>query len=269
MKKSLRRRLTSGLLILLILVMSALAPVTVQAASFKKSKPKITKTSAYLNKKVSLKWSKVKKAKKYEIQRAKINPSTGKTGKWKKWKTVKKNYIKTSATGDYKYRVRAVKGKTKSKWSAAKRVFAARAKITHMGYTEPDVFFGVTLHEGKLAFRVLVKNSTKSPMGFVESGSRFQDQNTVYAINKSTGKKVKSWEAYLDAGTGIAKMVNPGKSQSLYFYSFVTAEEWARYKNCKFMIASSFYPNPEVEDISTQMAISYTKNVSESSIAVK
>ena len=254
--------------ILLVLVTCIFASVSAQAASFQKSKPKISKNSAYLNDKVYLTWTKISGAKKYEIQRAKINPSTGKAGKWKTWVTTGKTSIKKKASGDYKYRVRAIKGSTKSQWSSAKRIFGATAKITNIGYTEPDVFMGVTFRDGYLEWRITVKNKTNSPMGFVVSGSRFGNQNTLYAINKTTGKKVHSWEAKLDT-TGIAKMVAAGKTESLYFYAFVTEQEWELYKDCKFMVSSSFYPNPEVEPISTQMAIAYTTNYADASVAAK
>ena len=271
MKKISVKRYVSFLLILLILTVGIIAPVSAQAVPFKKAKPRIASNSAYLNNKVYIKWSAVKGAKKYEVQRAKINPSTGKIGKWVKWKTVKKPYVRMVAAGGFKYRIRALKGKKKSKWSAAKRIFAANAKITHMGYTEPEVLFGVTLSEGVLEFRVLVSNRTHSSMGFVRSGTRLGVQNTVIAIHKKTRKPVKTWDAYLDTGSsgGIAKQVNARKNQSVYFYAYVSEEEWAKYKNCKFMITSSFYPNPTVEPISTQMAIAYTANVAESAIAGK
>ena len=254
--------------ILLLIVTCFFASVSAQAASFKKSKPNINKTSAYLNDTVYLTWTKVSGAKKYEIQRAKINPKTGKTGKWKAWATTKKTAVKKKASGDYKYRVRAVKGKTKSKWSSAKRIFGATARITNIGYTEPDIFLGVVLSSGYLEWRVTVNNKTSSPMGFVKTGTRFKNQNTLYAINKTTGKVVHLWEGRLDT-TGVAKMVEAGKTQSLSFYAYVTPEEWAKYKGCKFMVSSSFYPNPEVEPISTQMAIAYTANYADASIAAK
>ena len=259
-------RLFALLLMLMIICISV--PVPAQAASIKNKKPKITKDSAYLNNKVYLKWTKVAGAKKYEIQRAKINPKTGKTGKWTKWKATKKTYIKKEASGDYKYRVRAVKGKTHSKWSAPKRVFAANAYITKMTYTPPEYLFGVLMSRGYLTFRVLVNNKTKSPMGFLDS-YMIGEQNTVYALS-SSGKKLKTWHADVDTQGGIAKQVNANSKQSLYFeiYDFTEAE-WAKYKGCKFMITSSFYPNPEVEPTSTQMALGYTKKVSESSIAAK
>ena len=254
-----------------LLITAAAGPKEASAASFTSRKTAISKTSSYSNSYVCMKWSRISGAVKYEVYRAKVNPKTGKTGAWKKWKTTKKLSLKVKASGDYKYRVRGIKKNKKSKWSSAKRVFAANARITKMGYTAPDIFFGVRLHSAKLELRVLVTNKTSSPMGFVPSGTRFGNQATLYALNKTTGKKMKSWEADLDTGTfsGIAKLVEAKKSQSVYYYCFLDDDDWDKYKNCKFMMSISFYPNPEVEDISTQMALACTKSAADSSLAVK
>lgn len=266
MEKLHRKHSRLFMLLLMLMIICVSIPVPAQAASIKNKKPTISKNSAYLNNKVYLKWSKVKGAKKYEIQRAQINANTGKPGKWTKWKTTKKTSIKVTASGDYKYRVRAVSGKTKSKWSASKRIFGARACITKITYTPPEGWwYG---RKGELYFRVLVDNKTKSPMGFLDS-YMIGEQNTVYALSGS-GKVLKSWYADVDVQSGIAKQVNAKSKQSLYFYIYdFTEEEWAKYKGCKFMITSSFYPNPEVEPTSTQMAIAYTNKAADSAIAAK
>ena len=268
MKKQVPNRIFSLILILALLVAGVMAPATAHAASLKKSKPKFTAESAYLNDTVYLTWKKVKGAKKYEIQRAKVSKK-GKTGKWKKWKTVRKNYIKKAAKGDYRYRVRAIKGSTKSKWSAAKRAFAASARISKMYFEPGEYLFGVKLSSDNAEFEVLVNNKSTAPMGFVDSGSRFGQQCTIYAINKFTNKVLKSWEGNLHLDGGIAKQVNAGKSQILKYYAFITADEWAKYKNCKFMMSTAFYPNPEHEPLSHQMSIAYTTDIKESSVAVK
>jgi adenine-specific DNA-methyltransferase len=46
-------------------------------------------------------------------------------------------------------------------------------------------------------------------------------------------------------------------------------DEWEKYKNCKFMVTTSFYPNPEVEPLTTQMAIAYGRAVADSAVAAK
>ena len=248
----------------------ALVPSKVQAAGL--AKPKLIKKSCtFANNKVCLAWKKVKGAKKYQIFRAKVNPKTGKIGKWSKWTTTKKRSIKKKGTGDFRYRIRAIRGKKAGKWSKSVRIFAATGQITHLNYVEPEILFGVTLHSGRIEMRVLVTNKTKSPMGFLESGSRIPTQGHLYAIDKASGKVLKVWETELDTGSiyGIAKQVNPGKAQSVYFYSFVEPEEWAAYNGCKFMITNSFYPNPTVEPMSTQMALTCTGYAKDSAIAGK
>ena len=131
------------------------------------------------------------------------------------------------------------------------------------------VFTGLYLFQYTIKEEVLINNKTTAPMGFVDSGSRFGQQCTIYAINKSTNKVLKSWEGNLHLDGGIAKLVNAGKSQILKYYAFITADEWAKYKNCKFMMSTAFYPNPEDEPLSHQMSISYTTDIKESAIAVK
>lgn len=269
MEKLHRKHSRLFMILLMLMIICVSIPVPAQAASIKNKKPTISKDSAYLNTKIYLKWSKVKGAKKYEIQRAQINANTGKAGKWTKWKTTKKTSIKVAGSGDYKYRVRAVSGKTKSKWSASKRIFGARACITKILYTPPEYLFGVRLSRGYLTFRVLVDNKTKSPMGFLDS-YRIGEQNTVYALSGS-GKVLKSWYADVDLQGGIAKQVNPKSKQSLYFeiYDF-SEEDWAKYKGCKFMIASSFCPpQPSSDTTLKQMVIAYTNKTADCSIAAR
>lgn len=269
MEKLHRKHSRLFMLLLMLMIICVSIPVPAQAASIKNKKPKIDKHSAYLNNKIYLKWSKVKGAKKYEIQRAQINANTGKAGKWTKWKTTKKTSIKVTASGDYKYRVRAVSGKTKSKWSASKRIFGASACIAKMTYEPPEYLFGVRQYAGELKFRVLYNNKTKSPMGFLSSIG-IGEQNKVYALN-SSGKVLKSWYADLELPIGgMAKQVNAKSKQYIDYYIYDFKEEdWAKYKGCKFMITSSFYPNPEVEPTSTQMAIAYTNKAADSAIAAK
>lgn len=230
-------------------------------------KPKLNILSAYMNDSVYLKWNKVKGAKKYEIQRAKINPNkANKVGKWKKWKTTKKTSIKKKGSGDYKYRVRAIKGSKKGGWSKAKRIFGATGSITNVIYDEPTTLWGMYI-EGQLTFRLLINNKTQSQMGFVKSGS----QGTIYALDPSTGKTMKSWPAYLYIAEsyGYAKQINANQEASVYFYCRMSQEEREQYKNAKFLVTASFYPNPWVESISSQMAITCTNNIKESAIAGK
>ena len=251
-----RKKLMFFLLALLLVF-----PVKANAATLRA--PKLNKYSAYMNKVVYLRWTKVKGAKSYEIQRAQINYNTGKVKKWKTWKKTKKLFVKKKATGDYKYRVRAIRGKKKGKWSKAKRIFAASGRITNSYYEKPEYIFGLYC-EGRLYFRLLIKNKTLSQMGFVTAGH----QGTVYALNKKTGKKVKSWPAdlYIAEPNGYAKQINAKQEKSVYFYARMNEEEKEKYKDCKFMVTASFYPNPWVEPVSSQMAIACTNSIKDSAI---
>ena len=254
------------LILSLTMVMSCFAFLTgtAGAKSITKAKPKISKSSAYKYNKIALKWTKIKGAKKYQIERARINPKKGKIGKWKKWKTVKKNILKKKASGDFKYRVRAVKGNKKSKWSKARRVFAAYAKITKKKYEPLRWYvFGETLE-----FKVSITNKTKSPMGFIKT-----EAYTFYVVNKKTGKVLKKSEMDVNIPYGGHKQINPGKSKALKFTVKNISEDeynkWESNKNIEYMLTFSFYPNPRKEPIKNQMAISCTKNLKDSTIACK
>lgn len=245
----------------------AILPGTADAKSFTNSKTKITKNSAYLYNKVSLKWKKVKGAKKYQIQRAKINPKKGKIGKWKKWKTTKKTFIKRKASGDYKYRVRAVKGKKVSKWSKAKRIFAANAKITSKHY-EPPFFFN--MDGAYIDFKVKIKNKSKSPMGFLDEDNLY----TFYVVNTKTKKVLKKVSMDIRYMTYYNHdQINPGKSKTMQFRVSGISEElynsWEANPDVDYLLTITFYPNPRKEPMNTHMAISCTKKAKESSIACK
>lgn len=234
------------------------------AASFTRTRPRLNIRSAYMNNAVYLKWNKVGGAKKYEIQRAWVNPKRRNTvGKWKRWAVTRNTSIRKRAVGDYRYRVRAISGNKTSLWSASKRIFGANGVITNVVYEKPMFYiFGGTLN-----FRVLITNRTQSQMGFVKTGS----QSTIYAIDTGTNQVVKTWPGhlYIAESYGYAKQVNPRKQQSVYFYCSMDEDEYEQYKNYKFMVTASFYPNPWVEPISTVMAVACTTNVAESAIAGK
>lgn len=252
----------SFLMVMLAAAFVFLKPVSAQAAKLSPSaKPKFANTSAYMYDKVYLKWGKITGAKKYVIFRAKVNPNTGGIGAWKKWAETTNTSIKKKATGDFKYRVRAVSGSTKSKYSKAIRIFAASAKITDIGFDGSHI-----------NFRILINNKTKSEMGFVlNEAARNYVQYTIYALNKKTGDIVKKWGGNLaPVGTGWAMEVNAGKIQSIYITSdTVTAAQYNSVKNCKFLVTASFYPNPYTEPISTALAVACTRTASESAIAGK
>jgi len=279
MEKRIKKTLAilSSLIVALIMAIMIFAPVRAEAATkFTDLKPTInTKKSAYLYDSVYLKWNKINGAKKYIIERAKVNPSTGKIGKWTSWANTKNTYIKKKATGDFKYRVRAVNSKGKvTKWSKARRIFAATARITKVDKSDNPVNWGWGYKtDGTVIFTVVVNNKTKSTMGFLRSGYEVPNQCTVYALNKSTGKVRKKFEATLDAsiwGSSAGyKKINASSKGTITFYCYVSYDDWKYIKNSNFMLSSSFYPNGDVEGIDTQLAISYTGNAKKASVSSK
>ena len=277
MKKTMMKSvlLTLFMAAMFLFGVSLAKPAGVEASGLKK--PTFVRASTgYINNKICLRWLPVKGAKKYEIYRAKVNTKNGKAGKkWKRWASTKNPFIIKGGAGDYRYRVRAVKGSKKGKWSYGIRIFGATAYITNTVYDPPVApiyFYGVPFggRPGKITFRVLVANKTHSQMGFVQSGSRFGPQSTIYALN-SAGQAIKKWpgDLYIAEIGGYAKQVNPGKTSSLYFQVEIPLSEWNTYKNCKFMVTSSFYPNPYTEPMATQMAIACTTNIANSALAGK
>ncbi len=88
-------------------------------AASKPAKVKRLKVSVKKYNNITVKWSKVKKAKKYEVF-VKI----GKAKKFKKYKTVKKTSLsfKGKYSTKYAFKVRAIKGKKKGKFSAIKKI---------------------------------------------------------------------------------------------------------------------------------------------------
>ena len=252
----------SFLVLMLFVSFMFLKPASVQAAKLKTSaKPKFTNASAYMYNKVCLKWGKVTGAKKYVIYRAKINPGSGKNGSWKKWAETTKTSIKKKATGDYKYRVRAISGSIKSKYSNPIRIFAANAKITDIGFDGAHI-----------NFRLLIGNKTKSDMGFVknEAASNYS-QYTIYAVDTQTGRIVNQWGGNLvPVGAGIAMLVNAGKTQSIYISSdYVSASQYNSVRNCTFLVTAIFYPNPYTEPMNTALALACTTTATDCAIAGK
>lgn len=96
------------------------ASVPVEAAKAKTPKKvsvKTIKATSVKSTSMTVKWSKAKNAKKYQVA---YKVSTSK--KWK-YKTAKKNSIKLSglkASTTYKVKIRSINGKKKSKWTSSK-----------------------------------------------------------------------------------------------------------------------------------------------------
>ncbi len=249
-------------LVMLAVTFFLIMPGKAQAASFEKSQPKIQKAQ-YLYNSVSLQWSKVTGAKKYVIERREMNPKTGKYGNYKAWATTTKTSIVKKATGDCQYRVQAVKGKSKSKWSASKRVFAACAKIVDRTYEAG----------GFLTIKVQITNKTKSSMGISKG---FEECSTVLFLNKK-GKKVDSYTGKLYSGNiytddnYLTDTIPANKTKTIYLRSSVSSLAWMNFpmvanptdlQNHAMKIVTKFNPNPYKEN--TTLKVTYTKDVKKS-----
>lgn len=254
------RRLVA-LVLMLTLVCGALIPA--QAAGFTSKKPTLKTTSAYVNGKVVLKWSKVSGASKYEVYR-----STKKTGSYKKFATVKTTSLKKATTGAYYYKVRAVKGKEKSKFSTPMLIFAANAQIKTVTFNGGWGYVG---SYGLLA-SVDVTNKSKKDMQFL--GGYYQSA-TLYLMDKETKKSVDSTYIQLNTnndayGISISDgiTVKAGKKQTLWFH-VMTPYIWSTYNanpdSYYWLISVPFYPGNGYEDLGV-MSISATAKASGSSV---
>ena len=185
-----KKRIWKSLFLVMFAMMLFFMPsVTANAASFKNSKPKMKKAQ-YLYNSVSLQWTKVSGAKSYEIERRRMNPKTGKYGKYKLWTKTTKTSITKKTTGDYQYRVRAVKGKTYSKWSSPKRIFSACAQIVDRTYEAG----------GFLTIEVKITNKTKSSMGLIK-GYIDDTRKSEIQFYDSNGKKIDVYHGDLYSGS--------------------------------------------------------------------
>lgn len=158
-----------SLMFLLLLV-----PQSAKAASLsKKAKPKFVVTSCkYSQGKVTLKWKKLKGAQKYIVYRA-----TKKNGKYKKFASTRKLTITKKSTGEFYYKVQAVKGKVKSKQSAPVHIFAGYGNIYQSFRTSVGGFYYRTIYYA--AFM----NETKKTMTIAEGATC-----TFYQYDPKTGK---------------------------------------------------------------------------------
>jgi len=260
-----KRIWASLLLVLFTMSMFVVMPETAEAASFKNSKPTIKKAQ-YLYDSVSLQWSKVSGAKSYEIQRSQMNPKTGKFGNYKAWTTTTKTSITKKATGDYQYRIRAVKGKTYSKWSAPRRVFAAYAKIVDRTYEAG----------GFLTIEVRISNKTKSPMGLIKGYVNDKMKSEIQFYTKK-GTKVDTYHGDLYSGSiwtddnYMTDEIPANKSKTIYLRTSMNSLTWWDYpmladptdlEHHVMKIVTTFYPNPNKEN--TPIKLTYTSNAKKS-----
>ncbi|MBQ6401031.1 MAG: fibronectin type III domain-containing protein [Firmicutes bacterium] len=137
-------RMMVFLLVLFVAVAFSM-PEGADAASKKPGKVKGLKVTSTSYNSVSLNWKKPAKAKKYEVYR-----STSRTGKYKKVKKTGSRSFKSSGlvTGQtYWYKVRAINGKRKGKFSAA---VSAVPQLKKPGFTATSNAGGPKLVAGKV-----------------------------------------------------------------------------------------------------------------------
>ena len=258
-KRNLAQRLIA-LVLMLTLMCGVLLPA--QAAGFTSKKPTIKATSTYKNGKVVLKWSKVSGATKYEIYR-----STKKASGYKKFATSTSTTLSKATTGAYYYKVRALKGKNKSKFSAPMLIFAANAQIK-------TVTFSSSGYVGSYGTLVSVKVTNKSKKAMQFLGGYYQ-AGTLYLMNKKTNKIVDSTYIQLNTNNDIYGIsisagitVNAGKSQTLW-YHVMDYTLWTKYNDNPdsyyWMISMPFYPGNGYEDLGV-MSLSATAKASGSSL---
>lgn len=241
--------------LLMILAIYVAASETVNAASITKQKPKYnTLRCGYFYDTVKLQWKKVKGAKKYIVYRSKSA-----NGKYKKFKATKSLKIAKKASGDYYYKVRAIRGKKKSKFSDAKRIFAANATI--LGIDEEKSGFLETY------YKVLINNKTNTPMIFRYGSSEAAGHKVRIAdLKDPNGKPVSTIGARVDVAAGNARLV-PAKSKRTLdifvwtYAAFDLGETGLRDDTYVLMLTTSFKANGQT------LALAYTNKAKESGIA--
>lgn len=197
--KNYKKILSCLLSVMIVLSAGVVIPASVPAVSAKTKSAKTLKKPTKLKAKmltdfeveddgarnpVSLSWKKVKNAKKYEIYRAKLN-SNGK-GKFKKLKAVKKNtYTDKTVKGGvyYKYKVRAVNGKKKSKFSAAtSKIGSIYKPIIEAELNEncTAVKVGWTKCGGAIAYKLYKSTDKGKSYKLLKNSASFKKENGHY-----------------------------------------------------------------------------------------
>lgn len=178
--KQLKKRMVSMMLILLLLVTAIPAmPVEVQAAA----PGRVTGFSAvYMQGKTKLSWKKARGAKKYEIYRS----TNGKT--FKKVKTVKTRSWKDTKKGELWYKVRAVNGKSKGAFSAAKSVYTLRGWIPFRVQGNSFISAGTSI------FPIALWNDGGKKVSFIGNSKDGRNMKThpIMVYNKQTGQFEKT-----------------------------------------------------------------------------
>lgn len=239
--------------VLLTMLCGILLEAPALAASFTTLKPKIkTDTSAYINGSLVLYWTKVTGATGYEVYRAKT-----KGGKYSKFATTTKTKLTKKTSGTYFYKVRAVKGSKKSRFSNPVHVFAANGRITNKSFSATS----------GLQMRVLVTNKSAKNMNFL-AGSGC----TIYLVNKSTKKAVGSAYAGMTMPTGAMVLIVGAKAQQAVWLQAYDYSLWQTYKSAPtqyaWLVTMPFYPG-NGDDEAITFALAAGEKASDSAVAVR
>ena len=222
--KNYKKFLSCLLSVMIILSAGVVIPASVPAVSAKTKSAKTLKKPTKLKAKmltdfevmndgshtpVSLSWKKVKNAKKYEIYRAKLN-SNGK-GKFKKLKAVKKNaYTDKTIKGGvyYKYKVRAVNGKKKSKFSAAtSKIGSIYQPIIEAELNEncTAVKLGWTRCGGAIAYKLYKSTDKGKSYKLLKNSASFKKQEGAYYYEDTSVKQGGHYFYYVVAYNSVMK----------------------------------------------------------------
>ncbi len=222
--KNYKKFLSCLLSVMIILSAGVVIPASVPAVSAKTKSAKTLKKPTKLKAKmltdfevmndgshtpVSLSWKKVKNAKKYEIYRAKLN-SNGK-GKFKKLKAVKKNaYTDKTVKGGtyYKYKVRAVNGKKKSKFSAAtSKIGSIYQPIIEAELNEncTAVKVGWTKCGGAIAYKLYKSTDKGKSYKLLKNSASFKKQEGAYYYEDTSVKQGGHYFYYVVAYNSVMK----------------------------------------------------------------
>lgn len=209
------KKIVSVLLTVMIVFSAAAVIPTASAKTVKKLKKpakfsaKLKSSSALLGygTYVQLSWKKVKNAKKYEIYRAKLN-AKGK-GSYKKLKAVKKvkyNDVSINSGTYYKYKVRAVNGKVKSKFTAASK---------KLGYMNTPTF-AVDMNEkcdaiemqwfkigGATGYKIYKSTDKGKSYKLLKNSKSFKEKDGVYTYTDTSVKIGEHYYYYITAYNSV------------------------------------------------------------------
>ncbi len=193
---------------------------------------------------IKLTWKKVKRAKKYEVYRAKIS-AKGKA-KYKKLATVKKTRYTDESTysgAQYKYKVRAVNGKVKGKFSAASK---------KLGYLNVPVFT-VEMNEECTGIR-LQWNESDGAKGY----KLYRSDN-----KGKSYKLLKDSKSFKKAKDGTYTYTDSAVKLSNHYYYYIVAY------NSKMTSAKSAVKRVIFKDYSYAVQVGKTKSENVFGIGLK